>query len=80
MMKRRLIYLMLPLLAWGLTLTSCIRDEIAECPPMRITVSVKDKNYFNVDEVAAKGLIEKMDEDLPFRDYVRTLYLSLIHI
>jgi len=74
MMKRRLIYLMLPLMAWGLALTSCIRDEIAECPPMRITVSVKDKNYFNVDEVAAKGLIEKMDEDLPFRDYVRTLY------
>lgn len=74
MMKKRLGYFMLPLLVWGLALTSCIRDEIAECPPMRITVTVKDKNYFNVDDVAAKGLIEKMDEDLPFRSYVKTLY------
>lgn len=74
MMKRQIAYLLLPLLLWGVSLTSCIRDEIAECPPLRITVAVKDKNYFNVDDVAAKGLIEKKDENLPFREYVSTLY------
>lgn len=70
MMKRAFAYLLLPVLAF----TSCIRDEIAECPPMQITVAVKDKNYFNIDDVAAKGLIEKKDENLPFREYVSTLY------
>ena len=46
MMKKAFAYL-LSALAVGLVLTSCIRDEIAECPPMRITLAVKDKNYFN---------------------------------
>lgn len=57
MMKKAFAYL-LSALAVGLVLTSCIRDEIAECPPMRITLAVKDKNYFNENSVAAKGLIE----------------------
>lgn len=74
MMKRGFAYLLLPVLLAGLAFTSCIRDEIAECPPLRITVEVKDKNYFNIDDVAAKGLIEKKDENLPFREYVSTLY------
>lgn len=70
MMKKAFAYLLLPLLAF----TSCIRDEIADCPPLRITVTVKDKNYFNIDDVVAKGLIEKKDENLPFCEYVSTLY------
>lgn len=74
MMKRMITRLLLSLLVAGTTLTSCIRDEIADCPPLRITVTVKDKNYFNIDDVAAKGLIEKKDENLPFREYVSTLY------
>lgn len=73
MMKNVFTYL-LSALAVGLVLTSCIRDEIAECPPMRITVAVKDKNYFNENSVAAKGLIEKKADNLPFREYVSTLY------
>lgn len=73
MMKKAFAYL-LSALAMGLVLTSCIRDEIAECPPMRITLAVKDKNYFNENSVAAKGLIEKKADDLPFREYVSTLY------
>lgn len=73
MMKKAFAYL-LSALAVGLVLTSCIRDEIAECPPMRITLAVKDKNYFNIDDVVAKGLIDKKDENLPFREYVSTLY------
>lgn len=74
MMKRMIARLLLSLLVAGTTLTSCIRDEIADCPPLRITVTVKDKNYFNIDDVVAKGLIEKKDENLPFREYVSTLY------
>ena len=73
MMKKAFAYL-LSALSVGLALTSCIRDEIAECPPMRITVAVKDKNYFNENSVAAKGLIEKKADNLPFREYVSTLY------
>lgn len=64
MMKKAFAYL-LSALAVGLVLTSCIRDEIAECPPMRITLAVKDKNYFNENSVAAKGLIEKKADNLP---------------
>lgn len=73
MMKKAFAYL-LSALAVGLMFSSCIRDEIAECPPMRITVVVKDKNYFNENSVADKGLIEKKADNLPFREYVSTLY------
>lgn len=74
MKKKVFTHLLLLVVATGLAFTSCIRDEIAECPPLRITVTVKDKNYFNVDDVVAKGLIEKKDENLSFREYVSTLY------
>ena len=55
-------------------MSSCIRDEIQECPPLRITLKVKDKNYFNVDAVVNKGLIDRKDENLPFREYISTLF------
>lgn len=71
---KAVMYPMLFLLAAGTALTSCIRDEIATCPPLRITVTVKDKNYFNINDVVAKGLIEKKDENLPFREYISTIY------
>ena len=73
MMKKAFAYL-LSALAVGLVLTSCIRDEIAECPPMRITLAVKDKNYFNIDDAVKLGLAERKADDLPFRDYIHTLY------
>lgn len=54
--------------------SSCVRDEILPCPPLTVNITVKDKNYFNVDKVA---LEEKMSEDLAFKEYVPTLYYQL---
>lgn len=73
MVRKAFLYL-LALLVMSPVMSSCIRDEIQECPPLRITLKVKDKNYFNIDEVANKGLIDKKDENLPFREYVSTLF------
>lgn len=56
-------------------MTSCIRQELAPCPPMQIDVVVKDKNYFNVED--ASGILERKDENLPFKDYVSTLYFMI---
>lgn len=70
---RNLLFLLLLVPA----LASCIRDEVADCPPLTLNLVIKDKNYFNVDEVAAKGLITKKDENLPFREYVSTLYYTI---
>lgn len=54
---------------------SCsVREDIPLCPPLRVNIAVKDKNYFNVDDVA---LEERKSTDLPFREYVPTLYYVL---
>lgn len=65
-------WLLLP--AAALLLGGCIRDHIPDCPPLELTVTVKDKNYFNIDDAAKLGLMERKADDLPFRDYVGTLY------
>lgn len=57
--------------------SSCIRKEYQPCPPLNITLTVVDKNYDNIDEVAQTGMIEPVREDLPFRDYVGTLFYRL---
>ena len=54
--------------------SSCVRDEIEPCPPLTVNITVKDKNYFNVDKVA---LEERKSEDLAFKEYVPTLYYQL---
>lgn len=53
---------------------SCIRDRIPECPPMQLTVSIEDRNYFNIDDAVKLGMAERKADDLPFREYVSTLY------
>lgn len=58
----------------GVFISSCVRDEIPDCPPLRVNIAVKDKNYFNVDKVE---LEERLSDDLPFREYVPTLYWVL---
>lgn len=73
MVRKAFLYL-LALLVMVPAMSSCIRDEIQECPPLRITLKVKDKNYFNVDAVVNKGLIDRKDENLPFREYISTLF------
>ena len=57
--------------------SSCLRDDIPPCPPLQITLEVKDKNYFNIAEVERRGLAERVDENLPFREYVSTLFYAL---
>ena len=54
--------------------SSCIRDSIPPCPPLQVTLTVKDKNYFNIDDAVKLGLMERKAENLPFRVYVSTLY------
>lgn len=54
---------------------ACIKDEhLRPCPPLKVDIEVKDKNYFNVDAVATE---ERRDEQLPFRAFVPTLYYRL---
>lgn len=55
--------------------SSCINDSITDCPPLKIKVVVKDKNYFNIDFI---DLISPKDEDLPFGEYIPTLSYALI--
>lgn len=55
-------------------LTSCIRDEIEDCPPLQVNIAVKDKNYFNVDKVDPEN---ERPTDLAFREYVPTLFYML---
>ena len=72
MMKIKITVLLLMLTLFGMS--SCVRDEILPCPPLQVNITVKDKNYFNVDKVA---LEERKSEDLAFKEYVPTLYYQL---
>lgn len=63
-----LLLLSAPLLA------SCIRDQLDDCPPLRVEIGVKDKNYFNVDKV---DMEEQRSDSLAFRQYVPTLFYML---
>lgn len=63
-----LLLLSVPLLA------SCIRDQLDDCPPLRVEIGVKDKNYFNVDKV---DMEEQRSDSLAFRQYVPTLFYML---
>lgn len=72
-MKLNKIHNLLILMA-ALLCTSCIRDAIADCPPLVVKIAVKDKNYFNVDDV---DLETRVSEDLPFQEYVPSLYWTL---
>lgn len=56
------------------TLASCIRDQLEDCPPLRVEIGVKDKNYFNVDRV---DMEQRLPDDLAFREYVPTLFYML---
>lgn len=55
-------------------MAGCIREKLPDCPPLELTVTVKDKNYFNIDDAVKPGLMERKDEGLPFREFVGTLY------
>ena len=70
MKTRNILYMILAVAV----LSSCVRDEIEPCPPLQVNITVKDKNYFNVDKVE---LEERLPEDLAFREYIPTLHYML---
>lgn len=55
-------------------LTSCISEKVPDCPPLGISLAVKDKNYFNIDAADPE---HRLPENLPFRQYVSTIYWTL---
>lgn len=61
-------------MALAMSFTSCVREDLDQCPPLRINIEVKDKNYFNVDQTAPE---EKRDEKQPFRSFIPTLSYCL---
>lgn len=61
-----------------LGLTSCIRDEIQSCPPLKVMIAIEDKNYANIDFVEREtGLDHCIDENQPFRSYIQKLFYVL---
>ena len=61
-------------MALAMSFTSCVRENLDQCPPLRINIEVKDKNYFNVDQTAPE---EKRDENQSFRSFVPSLSYRL---
>ncbi len=74
-MKRIMTIQMLATLLAVTPFSSCVRDDIEACPPLQVNVTVKDKNYLNVDKATLNmaNLNEKLPDDLAFRAYVPTL-------
>lgn len=70
---KKIVYTLLSIVGL-LGLSSCVREEIPSCPPLRVNIVVKDKNYFNVNKVPQE---ESKREDLAFKEYVPTLYYQL---
>lgn len=58
----------------AMLLGGCIRESLPACPPLVVELTVKDKNYFNIDDAVKLGLMERRAEDMPFRVYVHSLY------
>lgn len=58
-----------------LSLNSCIREHLDDCPPLSLVFFVEDKNYVNIDDAKDLGLLEPKAENLPFADYVQTLHI-----
>lgn len=61
-------------MAVAMSCTSCIREDLDQCPPLNVNIEVKDKNYANVEQV---DIEEKVDENQPFGYFVPTLYYRL---
>lgn len=75
--NRTKLYQSITLSLFIIGLTGCIKEDITECPPSenQVELSVKDKNYSNIDKVPQ---LNRIDENLPFNGYVQTLNYSLL--
>ena len=61
-------------MAVAMSCTSCIREDLDQCPPLSVNIEVKDKNYDNVDQI---DLATRVDENQPFKEFVPSLYYRL---
>lgn len=61
-------------MALAMSFTSCVRENLDQCPPLSINIEVKDKNYFNVDQTVPD---EKRDENQSFKSFVSSLSYRL---
>lgn len=59
-----------------ISFSSCIKDSLDDCP-LRILISVKDKNYFNTHEV---DLLELKDENQNFNHYLSHIAYRLVNL
>lgn len=66
-MKRNILFILSLTLFF---LTSCVKENATPCPPLHVNISVKDKNYFNINDL---NPAEYQNEGLAFREYVPTL-------
>lgn len=73
---KRIVSMLLPCIVC-MGVCGCIRESLPPCPSPSITLTVKDKNYFNVDDAAKLGLMERRADTLSFRSYVHSLYYIL---
>lgn len=75
---KRAYYRLIPLLLSAVVLSSCIRDDIQPCPPLKVMIDIEDKNYSNIDFVEQQtGLDHRIDETLSFRSYIQKLFYAL---
>lgn len=61
-------------------LSGCIRDTFEPCPALNIRLEVTDKNYINVKAASRLGLEDIRSEELPFTEYVSSLYYRLTEL
>ncbi len=62
-------WLYLSILLAGLSFfSSCVREDLSECPPLTVKITVKDKNYFNVDKVSFE---DRKADDLHYANMSR---------
>lgn len=61
-------------MALAMSFTSCVRENLDQCPPLSINIEVKDKNYFNVEQTVPD---EKRDENQALRSFVPSLSYRL---
>ena len=66
-MNRDVEILLFAISASVAVLSSCIREQLPACPPLTITVTVKDVNYFNIDDAVKLGMMERTEAEESLR-------------
>lgn len=70
----KFVVLLLIIVSFIALFASCRKKRNENIPDLRLYITVKDKNYFNVDDVDQE---ERLPENLPFRKYLPSLCYTL---